>query len=893
LPGRGRECAEIAALVSGIAGGSGGALAFHGDVGMGKTALVRFALGEAVDFATVAVTGHEAEADVPFAALHHLLHLLAEHLPASLSERAVRLAETLETGAGDGLALAAQVLRLFGEAARERPLLCAVDDTQWLDRPSSDVLGFLARRLRSDRVGLLFAWCDETRVGTVISGIATHRLAPLDQRASREILEAAVPSPEVRAVLAESAKGNPRALMDLARSLTPGQLRGDDPPPRILPPGSGLRLAYRARLNRLPAPTRWLVLLAAAHDKADVDTLVRAAAASGVDIAALEPAEEAGLIRVDGTTVSFPQPLLRSVAYHEATLAQRRSAHRHLAGVMAPGPWQMLHRAAAADGPDDQLATDLERTATGDHPTSSRALERAAELTRDPVTAAARRVAAARHAWHAGDPYRARTLLRLVPASSVDIQARSRVLAGEIELRAGAAGTARDTLLTAADELAHRDRHLALGAFMRAGEALCLAGDYPHYPDLARRALALRRPNEPPAIESMFDHFATLSATFSGDHSRAIGPSQRLFTMARTVGDVETLIRTSTAAIFRGDEAQAHRLAIEAARIAQANGDMATLPQAMEAATLAEFLLGRYDDAAAGMEGLRLASESGQDNLAGSYLAMLAAFAAMTGDRQTCLLRLKEAAAHQSGHGINRTTAIGDWAMAALALAEGRYADVVAHLRRIITDRSGGGHLIVQVGATPHLVEAALWCGRRAVAVDALKVYDSWAGSTGSPHWLALSARCHALLLGNADEAEPHFREALAQHSLSTAEFDLARTGLLYGQYLRRRRKPKAAREFLHNALSTFERFDARTWAERAAAELRAAGHVVQPRSGRTADTLTPHQAQIAGLVAEGATNREVAARMLISTRTVDHHMRNIFAKLGVRSRVELAKLMR
>lgn len=512
LPGRDEECAEIAALVSGIAGGSGGALAFHGDVGMGKTALIRFAIGEAAGFAVVAVAGDEAEAGVPFAALHHLLHLLAEHLPEPLSEQAVRLAEAMEAGARTGdLALAAQVQRLLREAARERPLLCTVDDMQWLDRPSSDVLAFVARRVRSERIGLVFAWCGETRFGTTTSGIPIHRLAPLGPRVSREVLAAAVPSPDVRAVLAESAKGNPRALMDLAMSLT-----------------------------------------------------------------------------------------------------------------------------------------------------------------------------------------------------------------------------------------------------------------------------------------------------------------------------------------------------------------------------------------TAGLDGLRLANESGQHNLAGNYLAMLAAFAAMTGDRDTCLLRLKEAGAHHSGHGVNRATAIGDWAMAALALADGRYADVVAHLRRII----GGGHLIVQVGATPHLVEAALRCGRRAAAVDALKVYDSWAASTRSPHWLALSARCHALLLGNADEAEPHFREALAQHSLSTAEFDLARTGLLYGQYLRRRRKPKAAQEFLNSALSTFERFDARPWAERAAGELRATGHVVRPRGVRATDTLTPHQAQIAGLVADGATNREVAARMLISTRTVDHHMRNIFAKLGVRSRVELAKLM-
>jgi DNA-binding CsgD family transcriptional regulator len=901
LPGRGQECKMLAALVSGIAEGAGGALVFHGDMGIGKSALVRFAAGEAAAFVVVAVTGCEAEAGMPFAALHHLLHLLVEQLPEQLSRQAVRLTEALEEGTGGGLALPAQVLRLFRLAARERPLLCAVDDAHWLDEPSLDVLAFVARRVRGERIGVLFAHCDEGRESKALAGVPAHRLAPLDQRASREILRTTVAMPEVSVVLAESAKGNPRALTDLAVSLTPGQLRGDQPAPRTLPPDSGLRRAYRSRLDRLSAHARWLVLLVAADDQGNVDTLVRAAATSGVDIAALEPAESAGVVHVEGTTVSFPQPLLRAVAYQEATLAQRRAAHRCLAQAVDPGTHPLrhaLHRAAAADGPDDLLAAELERTAADpvrSYDTSSRALERAADLTSDPVTAGARLVAAARYAWRAGEPNRARNLLRLVPttAGSVDIQAESKVLAGEIELRVGAASAARRTLLAVAVDSTTRDRFLALGAFMRAGEALCLSGGYPHYPDIARRALALRRPNEPPGVESMFDHFATLSATFRGEHSQATGPSRRLFALARTATDVETLIRTSMVAIFRGDEAQAYRLATKAAQVARADGDVSTVPQAMEVATLAEFLLGRYDNTTAGLEGHRLAGESGQGNLAGNYLAILAASAAMTGDRHTCLLRLKEAAAHQVSHGVNRATAIGDWALSALDLADGRYADVVTHLRKIITDGSGSGHLIVQVGATPLLVEAALRCGQRAIAVDALRVYDSWAGSTGSPHWLALSARCHALLVENADEAEAYFREALGQHVLGTTEFDLARTGLLFGQHLRRRRKPKAAREFLHSALSTFERFDARPWAERAAAELRAAGHPVRPGAGGVTKTLTPHQAQIAGFVAEGATNREVAIRMLISTRTVDHHMRNIFVKLGVRSRVELAKLMR
>ncbi|MEV4319085.1 LuxR C-terminal-related transcriptional regulator [Actinocrispum sp. NPDC049592] len=846
LPGRDQQMATLSALVR-----TGGALLVHGPLGIGKTALLRYAAGQAEGL-VVETAGYENESAIPFAALHDVVRRLAPG--------ASRLLGPLEAG----LAVPAQVLRLF--VACDRPVLCIVDDAHLLDRQSLDVLTFVARRVRNERVCLLFGWCDDE--SPPVSGIPALRLPPLDRSASEEILRASVSSPDVRAILAEAAHGNPRALMDLAAAPTP-----------VLPPEGRLFQAYQARLDRLPMGTRWLVLLAATES--DVDILGRAD-----DLDALEPAERAGIVRIVGGTVVFPQPLMRSVAYESAPLAQRRAAHRRLAEALDPAthPLQhFLHVAATVTGRDDRLAAQLERAAGN----SASALERAAQLTTDPALAAGRMVAAARLAWRAGEPARARILLRRVDTEAVDVQAESRVLAGEIELRAGIAGTARRTFLAAAGELVSRDRQLALGALMRAGEALCLAGGYSRYPDIARRARALRQPAETPAVAAMFDYFDALSATFQGDHRRALGPSKRLLAVAPTMADADTLTRTSMAAIFRGDEAEAHRLATRAARIARTTNDVPGLPQAMEVVSLAEFALGRFDNLATALDGLRLARNSGQGTLASNYLALLAATAAMTGDRETCRSRLREAADLTTG----RAKAFAGWALAVLDLAEGRYEDVVRHLRGIITDRGEGGHLIVHVAATPHLVEAAVRCGRHPLAQDALRMYDSWAESTRNPHWLALSSRCHALLAGSAAEAEARFGEALERHRLSPNEFDTARTGLLYGQYLRRKRKPKAAREILHSALSTFNRFDARPWAERATAELRAAGHPVETRA--TTGELTPHQEQIALLVAEGATNREVAARMMISPRTVDHHLRNIFAKLGIRSRVELTKLMR
>ena len=895
LSGRDNECDKLIAWLTGVGRGAGSALVLRGDAGIGKSALVRFVTAEAIGFRVLSVCGYEPETAIEFATLHHMLHLLSEHLSDTLSLQVSELAKVLATKEDLDLRSRLRVLEVFRAAAADRPLLCIVDDAQWIDERSHDVLGFVARRLRTERVGLLFAGRDEQREGAVLAGVPALQLTALDRRASIELLRTVVPVPALLPQLVDLAGGNPQALLELANALTPGQLRGEEPAPRTLPANSSLRRDYRTRLDQLPAETRWLVLLAAADDEADVGTLARAAALSGTDIAALEPAEAAGLVRAEGPAIVFPHPLLRTVSYHEAPLTQRRAAHRCLARTLDPRTHPLrhaLHLAAADDGPNDRLADDLERIATaqtGRPAASSRALERAADLSADPVVGAARLLTAAQHAWHAGEPGRAGTLLRRISstAAPVEVRARSRVLAGEIEMRTGESGAASRTFLAAAADLATLDRSQAIAALMRAGEALYQSGRHTRFPEIARQALALRRPHESPMVESMFDHFATLSETFRGDHHRAVEPARRLLALAHTLDDSDALRETSIAALFRGEEARAHQLANRAMRIARDRGDMPTLVQCVEAASLAEFALGRFDDVTTVLDGLRLARESGQDNQTGNFLAQLGAIAALVGDKQTCLLRLREVA----GRGTSRASALRTWALAALDLADGRYAHVVRHLRDVMADRDGRGHLIVQVSATPHLVEAAARCGRPEVAAAALKVYDSWAESTGNAHWLAISARCHALMADNANEAEALFQQAMQLHALSANTFDRARTGLLFGQQLRRRRKPAPARDLLHDALTTFERFDAGPWARQAADELRAIGHPVRPHP--VDEALTPHQTRIARLVAEGATNREVAAQLLISARTVDHHLRNIFAKTGVRSRVELARLMR
>jgi ATP/maltotriose-dependent transcriptional regulator MalT len=428
---------------------------------------------------------------------------------------------------------------------------------------------------------------------------------------------------------------------------------------------------------------------------------------------------------------------------------------------------------------------------------------------------------------------------------------------------------------------------------LRAGEALLLSGDYPHYEDMANRAQALRRSDEPIGTQLLFEQFAGMAAMFKGEYSKADEPLRRVVSLANTLDDPVALIQATMSAILLGDDVQAYRLAVRAASVARASGDVSTVPLALELAAAAEFALGRYDSAATTLlEALPLARASGQESLASNVLATLAVLAAFLGDRETCLQRVREAREHTTSHGVNRPEALIEWALGALDLVYGRPAEALARLKSLMSPKTGHGQLVIQIAATPHLIEAAVRVGQPKPAVLALSLFDPWAVNTGNPAWLALAARCRGLVADNEVDAERHYRDALQFHALADSDFERARTELLFGQELRRGRRPSAAREHLRSALEAFRRFDAQPWIEQATAELRAAGDQVEHRDVDIAEALTPQQLQIARLAAAGATNREVAAQMFLSTRTVDHHMRNIFARLGIRSRIDLARLI-
>ncbi|GGM09632.1 LuxR C-terminal-related transcriptional regulator [Dactylosporangium sucinum] len=894
LRGRDRELALVRALLRAAADGHGGALALTGPPGSGRSSLLASAVLPGTTRLTV--TGCPAEASLPGAAVHRLLACVE-----------------------DGPAVLAELRR----RAVAGPLVCCVDDMQWLDRASLAALAYAARRLGGDPIALVLAGDDDADDG--LDGVDRVPLDPLDTTTAQRVLRDLVPDGlqgDVAGVLVEAARGNPAALVALAGGLTAPQRRGEAEPPVELPADSPLRVSHRRCLAALPPATRAALLLLAADESVlperpvPVTRCVAAVEASGLTVDALQPAERAGLVRVDAGAVRFPRPLFGAVVYAEATLAERRAAHRTLTfSSPAREVWdaetvlrETLHVAALADGPDGKLAAELADAAPPEHALAARALRRAAELAADPADADRYRVAAAGHAWRAGFPHRARLLLRPgpaglpapawptaapAPAPPVVVSAERELLLAEIELRAGVVADAYQMIRTSAE---HTDAAVAPGTVMLAAEVLCASGER------ARFAAVLRgvAPHHEPCVAELLNrHFDGLSAMFGGNLAGAVPPLRKVLTLAGRMRDPAVLVRAAVAGLLIGDDAQAHRLAHRAAGLARDAGELATVPQALEIAASADLALGGFEAAVStGLEGLRLARTTGQENLADNHLGLLAVLAAMVGDRAGCVARVHASRARSGVDVDSPSWALGAWALSLLDVADGRHQ---AALTRLTRTEVGRGSLVVQAAGVPTLVEAAAGIGRPDLAAHALRIFEAWTACTANPTWLALSARCRALL-APPDEAESHYVEALRLHVLGDSDFARARTELLFGQWLRRARRPAAAREHLERALETFEQFGAGPWAERAGAELRAAGAPVLRAAGspvakgppsRADAVLTAQQRRIAGLVADGATNREVAAALYLSPRTVDHHLRNIFVRLGVRSRTELAKICR
>lgn len=754
-------------------------------------------------------------------------------------------------------------------------LLC-VDDAHRLD------LGWLLDalpELEGEPVAVLIA-SEEP-----VAGLPTTEVEPLDHATSVRVLRDLVPGLPAGTAddVARTASGNPLALVELARSLTSAQLGGVEPPPAVLPPGGSLRARLRARLHALAPGARRALAMALVDDEVDVDALVRVPALEVADVQ-------------EAAALMDPRPVVRATLLAELPLADRCAAHVALAEALPAGPRRTWHEAVLAAGARDDHADRLAASAAaartrGDFASAARDHGRAAALTTAPDTRARRLLSAAADHWRRGLPHRSRAVLREVAPLSdqADVRALADLVRGGVEVGSGPPDAAARRLVRAAGELLHRDRDLAVTALGLAGEAAAVAGDHALHRDAARLAATWRRPDEPPASRLTLDHLVGTAAGYAGRHDEAVPVLRAVVDLAERVPNATAKIRGGHAAHVLGDADRARALTDRGVDAAREGGLVALVPWALAHRALTALTVDGHEAAlTAAFEGVHAATAAGQHNAVAEHLVILALLAALRGDADTARHRVDAAADQVRRLGLGRSGTVGAWASACADLVRDRPADA---LRRMRCATVRGVHAGIEVMASPDIVEAAVRAGEPDTADRALRRYEAWARSTGAPSGLAVSHRCRALVSAGP-EAEEHFAEAVRLHRAAGTPLELAKTELFYANRLRRGRKPRRARELLHDAVRHFERYEADHWAERARAELRAAGEPVGQGPGRAADRaagLTPQQRQIARLVAEGATNREVAARLFLSRRTVEHHLRNIFTRLDIRSRAELA----
>ncbi|MFJ5735175.1 LuxR C-terminal-related transcriptional regulator [Streptomyces microflavus] len=951
LYGRSGELAILHGMLARLRQGDGGALVLTAPPGLGRTALLREAAAAhrprgPVLYATAA----PAERALPHSGLHALLCPAPgpppmPRPPSGLTPDAL-LARLRELGRERPLLVCADdahawdpasrtalnsAARRLGAGSRVAVLIAAHDGPTFAGLPALR-LG----PLDDDAAAALLDRLTGVSGGAEGPGRRPHRLS-----GGTEGLD-----PVVRAELLREAAGNPRLLAGLTGRLTPDQLAGRTPLPCPLPGAEGVLAAYADRLDGLPAHTRALLLLAAAAQEhepagagADALLLLRAGTRTGLprdflDGVLFGSTATEGLLQRAGSRVHFSHPLFARAVLHHAPPARRRATHELLAALLAetggraasltgsgdclassaapptysaehPAPLaSLVQLACGAPGPDTVLAARLEAAATSSYPHAERssALSRAAALTAEQPLRSARFAAAAEQAALAGDPARARALLARTGAAGEHTTAPGLApyVHGLLALRSGPAADAHEALLAAAALLGPHDPRRALDALLGAAEAAWVMGDAPGY------LTAMGRVDPTPYDRAFASYRAGMRAVLAGrteaGHAllrQCLDPADPDPPDPVSRNAPAALLRAGAAALVLGEVAVACRTGARALAAVRTRGPDALLPQALEHLAYAELRAGLHAGARAhALEGLHAARRTGQPNSSVHLHAVLALAASVEGPAEACAAHCEAALAGAGPHGLAQPATLATWARARADLAAGRSEEAAARLGPLVRPGPRQGHFAARMLAVPCYVEAAVLAGRGAEEAGELRAavaeFAGWTARTADPQAPAQLARCHALL-ATAEEADARYAESLAHHDRAGGDFERARTQLLYGQWLRRRRRTREARTPLRDALVAFQRCSARAWAERAGGELRAAGEpvgAVRDTGGGALSALTPQQQRIARCVAEGATNREIALRLSLSPRTVDHHLRNVFAALGIRSRTELARLL-
>lgn len=903
LVGRAAELDRVDGLLAAARAARSGALVLRGDPGVGKTAVLDEARRRADGFLVLNARGVESESDLAFAGLHQLLrpglHLI-DGLPEPQAV-ALRRALGLDGGAaGERFAVSAAALTLLAELAETGPVLCLIDDAHWLDSPSLDVLAFVARRVQSECIALLFAVRERAYPSFLATDLSAVQLAPLGTDDAGALLDdraGMTLALEVRDTLIRQAEGNPLALVELATALSADQLAGSAPLPATLPLTRSLEALFLERVRRLDPSCRTAALIVSADDSGVLRVVLAAAEALGVDPVAFDHLEAAAVVAVNGSRIAMHHPLARSAVYHGALSAERRAVHRALAAVLAdPAETdrRAWHRAAAAVGPDEDVAAELEATAErarqrGGQAAAAATLERAADLSGDTAARCRRLVTGGGAAWHAGRADGAIRLLQAAVETGPDqaVQMEIALIRGQIQFQTGHLLGACDTLLAGAVPRPTGSPLRALRLLADAANAAENAGDR------TRMATALRRARE---VKPDDDDSRTVHDLLMGVGALLDGQGDDLDRVRAALAGTERmdepiwLLWAAFGAGALGERAAEGQLLNRAVDRARRSGAVDLLTRSLLVVSVNGLFSGHFWVAADAAEGLTLAREAGLANTAAAFQAVLAWFAATQGRTDECRDRATEALAGASATGMALAGSIATWALALLDLGDGRPDDAADRLDAIRRGPPGVGHPYVSLMSTPDLVDAALRSGRHDLARWSLTPFEELA-QQGRLDWArAVAARCRAQL-GAGEGAESEFAVALRLHQGGDRLLDRSRTELAYGEFLRRQRRRRDARQQLRAAVDGFERLGAEPWAARARAELRASGETARRRQPGSITHLTPQELRIVGLVADGLSNKEVAARLFLSPRTIDYHLRNIFTKFGVGSRTQLIRL--
>ncbi|GAB2607882.1 helix-turn-helix transcriptional regulator [Paractinoplanes abujensis] len=864
--GRHEEQRMLAGLVAGVRDGRSGTLVLAGEPGTGKTSL----LGQAGGVRVVPIAGAEPEMCLGYAALHRLLRPWLPRLDALPAPQAGALRTAFGHTAGgpaDRYLVGMATLTLLAGVSTPEPLICVIDDAQWLDRETADALTFVARRLHAEALGLLFATRPDglARLG----GLPVTTLTGLPRADARSLLTARVAGhldDTVADHLAAGTGGNPLALIELARTLTPGQLAGLVPLPAPLPVGDLLETHFLGQISPLPAPARLLLLLVSVASPGDPALLWRAAVQLGIAAHEADVALSAGLLT---PALDFRHPLIRSAVHRGADPSDRRRVHAALAAVHDPvrdPDRHAWHRAQATIGLDEDVAALLEKASErGGHAVRAAFLARAADLSPGPRAQASRLVAAARAHLVLGDPVAAGQMLdRAEPGLDRPVpRALARQARATAEMYAGRYDAAPRILLEAAASITAEDAPLARRMMFEALQAMLVTSDQATMLELARTVLAAPAPADPFLIG-----FAT---RITGDYRTAVPLLRDALAAVDTDDGLPLAVISILAADDLWDEEAGRRAWSRLEAYDRDNGALGSLRTTLAVGVAWELRAGRFD-----------AAEALQDELTGLSRVV---GQPMRGEPQRIELLAWQGRETEARALAAAATGLGFLVRNSLAVLEislGDYPAALACVQPSLEwDKPGAA-----TRSLPEIVEAGVRSGDHETAKTALVRMEQRAPVSGTPWALGLLARCRALM---ADDPDALYREALDHLGRTRIVTELARTHLLYGEWLRRRRRRADARVHLHHAHDLFTHMGAAAFVSRTRSELLATGEVFPAPAARTGGHLTPQERQVATLAAAGSTNTEIAARLFLSTSTVEYHLTRIYRKLGITSRRKLA----